>query len=148
MSVTNVQNSSNTYNASGTQSSASKNSMDQNTFFKILSAQLQYQDPTQAADTTAYISQLAQFSALEQMSNLNNSFKKMMSIQNIQLGSDLIGKEVSINDGSDSGLSGVVDGFVIEDGTVQLSVGGKYYTIDKVMAAREKASASTAASTT
>ncbi len=42
-------------------------------FFQILAAELANQDPTQPQDTTAYISQLAQFSSLEQMSNLNTT---------------------------------------------------------------------------
>lgn len=47
---------------------------DQNTFLKILTAELSNQDPTsQNQDPTAYISQLAQFSALEQMTNLNST---------------------------------------------------------------------------
>ncbi|MEG0307350.1 MAG: flagellar hook capping FlgD N-terminal domain-containing protein [Clostridium sp.] len=47
--------------------------LDKNAFFKILAAELANQDPTKPQDTTAYISQLAQFSSLEQMSGLNTT---------------------------------------------------------------------------
>ncbi|MEG1256020.1 flagellar hook capping FlgD N-terminal domain-containing protein [Clostridium sp.] len=47
--------------------------LDKNAFFKILAAELSNQDPTKEQDTTAYISQLAQFTSLEQMSALNTT---------------------------------------------------------------------------
>lgn len=49
--------------------------MDKNAFFKILAAELSNQDPDNAKDGTEYVSQMAQFSALEQMVNLNSSTK-------------------------------------------------------------------------
>ena len=42
-------------------------------FLKLLTAQLQQQDPTQPMDNTAFVAQLAQFSTLEQMSNTNDT---------------------------------------------------------------------------
>ena len=48
-------------------------SLDKNAFLKILVAELSNQDPTQQKDSTAYVAQLAQFSSLEQMTNLNSS---------------------------------------------------------------------------
>ena len=47
--------------------------MDQNSFLKILSAELSNQDPTAAKDGTEFVAQMAQFAALEQMSNLNSN---------------------------------------------------------------------------
>jgi flagellar basal-body rod modification protein FlgD len=56
-------------------STASKASsaLDKNAFLKILIAELSNQDPTAQKDSTAYVAQLAQFSSLEQMTNLNSS---------------------------------------------------------------------------
>ena len=47
--------------------------LDKNAFLKILVAELSNQDPTEQKDSTAYVAQLAQFSSLEQMTNLNSS---------------------------------------------------------------------------
>jgi flagellar basal-body rod modification protein FlgD len=53
--------------ASATQSSSSSNSLaNQSTFLQLLVAQLQYQDPTQPMDGTTFVTQLAQFSDLQQ----------------------------------------------------------------------------------
>ena len=47
--------------------------MDKNAFLKILSAQLCNQDPTQNVDSTQYVTQLAQFTTMEQLHNLNST---------------------------------------------------------------------------
>ena len=46
-------------------------------FIQLLVTQLQNQDPLDPVDDKEFISQMAQFSALEQMQNLNTSFKDM-----------------------------------------------------------------------
>ncbi len=53
-----------------TNSAAQNNSsdnVDQNQFLQLLVAQIRYQDPTNPSDSTAFVTQLAQFSSLEQL---------------------------------------------------------------------------------
>lgn len=50
---------------------------DKNMFVKLLAAQLSNQDPSNPTDSTQYVSQMAQFSALEQMTNLNGTMAYM-----------------------------------------------------------------------
>jgi flagellar basal-body rod modification protein FlgD len=49
------------------------------TFLQLLVAQLQYQDPTNPVDGTQFVSQLAQFSELEQMINVNTNLKQIQA---------------------------------------------------------------------
>ncbi|MFJ5769978.1 flagellar hook assembly protein FlgD [Psychrobacillus sp. NPDC093180] len=66
-------------------------------FLKILMAQLQNQDPTNPMKDTEFIAQMAQFSSLEQMSNLTKAFENFAQVQEqsqmIEY-SSFVGKEV------------------------------------------------------
>ena len=70
-----------TANTGDAQSSASGNILGKNDFFNMLIAQLQHQDPLNPADGTEFTAQLAQFSSLEQLSNINDSLKSMAQFQ-------------------------------------------------------------------
>lgn len=74
----------------------SNDDLDKDAFLKILTAQLQYQDPMESMDNSEYIAQMAQFAALEQMQSLNENLSYSIGLQNTQLGASLIGKEVKV----------------------------------------------------
>jgi flagellar basal-body rod modification protein FlgD len=57
-------------------------------FLNLLVTQLRYQDPLNPSDDKEFIGQMAQFSALEQMQNLNNSFSSSKAFS-------LIGKNIT-----------------------------------------------------
>jgi flagellar hook assembly protein FlgD len=61
------------------------NALGKDEFLKLLTAQLQQQDPTQPMDSTAFVAQLAQFSSLEQMNNVNDTLTKMLTSQGTSL---------------------------------------------------------------
>lgn len=70
---------------------------DKNMFLKILSAQMKNQDPTgQSNNSTDFVGQMAQFSSLEQMSNLNKTMTELTS-------TSMIGKGVDLNIKDDYG---------------------------------------------
>ncbi|MFY3793402.1 flagellar hook assembly protein FlgD [Ureibacillus sp. MALMAid1270] len=73
------------------------NSLGKDAFLQLLVTQLQHQDPTAPMDNTEYISQLAQFSALEQSQNMTKAIENLLeSQQQSQLMNytTFIGKEV------------------------------------------------------
>lgn len=92
-------------------------------FLQLLVAQMQYQDPLEPTSDTEWISQLAQFSSLEEMQNMS------AAITNSQAFS-MVGKTVSINTGS--GIKeGVVDYVTMSGNKTYVSVdGNKYLTSD------------------
>ena len=102
-----------------------------NDFLKILSAQLQFQDPMSGGDNTEFIAQMAQFSSLEQMENLNKSFQEFINLQKIEQGSGLIGKNVTVK-GGDNLVSGIVDKVKINGGNVEIVIDNTNYLLEDV----------------
>lgn len=80
-------------------------------FLKILMAQLKNQDPLNPMEDKEFISQMANFSTLEQMTNMNSMLEKFINTQSaadsILKYSEMIGKKVEWNESMES-LSGVV----------------------------------------
>ena len=75
-----------------------KNTLDKDDFLKLLLTQLQNQDPTSPMDNTEYIAQMATFSSLEQMTNMNTTLENILKSQNQNLlmtYSQLVGQEVT-----------------------------------------------------
>jgi flagellar basal-body rod modification protein FlgD len=98
----------NTSNSAGTSktTAASKSSLGKDDFMKLMISQLKNQDPLNPMDGTAFSAQLAQFSSLEQLTNLNNYMKQSVdanatltqSINNTLI-TGLIGRDVKLSGG-------------------------------------------------
>lgn len=125
-----------------------KSKNDSNMFLTLMLEQLQHQDPTQPTDNTEWLSQLAQYSSLEQMAQMNNGFSKCMeymeAMQNdMSINSEitqtlsLIGKDVTIQDPEDetgaTKITGKVAEASFEDGTGKIKVNGNYYPITYIL---------------
>lgn len=103
-------------------------------FLKLLITQLRYQDPTNPMKDKEFISQMAQFSALEQMTNMSKSFEKLSSSLGIRRDLDLLGKVIKFQHGDGEGE--VVKGRVtnIKTGAIpQVMVNGNYYVYKNIL---------------
>jgi len=58
---------------------SSGRSLGQDAFLSLLVTQLQHQDPTQPQDDAQFIAQLAQFSSLEQMQQMNQTLSMIVA---------------------------------------------------------------------
>ena len=108
------------------------NELGKDDFLKLLITQLQNQDPTSPMENTEFISQMAQFSSLEQMTNMSSSFAKMAAFINSSEAASTLGKTVELNIG-DASVQGIVEGATRGDNP-QILVNGMYYSMDKIKA--------------
>ncbi|MCL2318732.1 MAG: flagellar hook assembly protein FlgD [Treponema sp.] len=99
-------------------------------FLKILLTQLSHQDPTAPMEDKEFIAQMAQFSSLEQMTNMAADFAKMARMLRVTEASGALGKSVEINQG-DEKVRGVIQA-VTRDEVPQILVNDKYYPWDQV----------------
>lgn len=106
-----------------------KNELGKDAFLQLLVTQLQYQDPLDPVDNTQMVSQLAQFSALEQMQNLSTIASTMSNTQALSLAGKNVILEVGKSLGSENTtmVGGRVDFVQIVDGKAKLSIHGKLY---------------------
>lgn len=80
--MTTVAATTNTSAAVGTTANSKTKTLGQDEFLTLLVAQLQNQDPLNPADATEFTAQLAQYSQLEQLFNLNDSMDQLATAQN------------------------------------------------------------------
>ncbi|WP_238123883.1 MULTISPECIES: flagellar hook assembly protein FlgD [unclassified Xanthobacter] len=86
-----------------TTSTGSPSSVDYRAFLQLLVAQLQNQDPTSPMDSTAYMSQLASFSQVEQSVASNAKLDSLLAASALQTADLALGRTVTSADGSVSG---------------------------------------------
>ena len=108
------------------------NELGKDDFLTLLITQMQNQDPTEPMENTEFIAQMAQFSSLEQMTNMASSFEKMSNYISASEGASMLGKTVQVNVG-DATVTGVVSG-AIRGETPQVIVNGMRYDLNKVAA--------------
>jgi flagellar basal-body rod modification protein FlgD len=105
------------------------NDLGRSAFLTLFTAQLQNQNPLDPMQNEAFVSQLAQFSSLESMQNVDNSVKAMsegMQSDRILLGTNLLGTKVNVVGGSFAlSNTGGVTGYTTlaeNEGSLTLSV--------------------------
>lgn len=104
--------------------------LDKDDFLMLLVTQMKYQDPLEPESNTEYVAQLAQFSSLEQMQNLNSTATNTSAYT-------LVGKQVRIRETSDTGAEREVQGTVeyvkMENNKPYVSVNGEMFSYDDIV---------------
>jgi len=109
--------------------------LDKDDFLKILITQLSHQDPTKPMEDKEFISQMAQFSTLEQMNNMSEGFTKVADRLQSSQALGMLGKTVEIAEGENL-ISGKVEA-VTGGEYPNILVEGRYYGLESVSRIRE-----------
>jgi flagellar basal-body rod modification protein FlgD len=109
----------------------------QDSFMKLLLAQLQNQDPLKPMEDKDFIAQLTQFNSLNQLTQMNQTLTELMTAQALSQASALIGKEVSGLASTGGGVTGLVSGLHLSGGKVNLEVDGQQVPLDTIQTIKE-----------
>lgn len=100
----------------------------QGDFLKLLTVQLQQQDPMKPMDDTQSIAQMAQFSSLQQMSELADSFAAMRFDSQMASASALLGRQATMLTVGGGEITGIIDSVEQSAAGPMLSINGKNYS--------------------
>lgn len=112
----------------GSSSSTTKTTQElgKDDFLKLLVTQLKTQDPLSPLEDKDFIAQMAQFTSLEQMKNMNNSVQ-------ITQATSFIGKQVTWADATGTEQTGIVSSVRIVGGEPRVMVGLEALELKKIM---------------
>ena len=102
-------------------SSQSAFGLDFKSLLQIILQQLTYQDPLKPMDNFQFVSQLAEFSQLQQTQTLNTSITSLLAAQSSLQATGLLGKVVDFSS-ADSGLIGTVKSVTFSNGQPSLTI--------------------------
>ena len=115
------------------QGRVASNELGKDDFLKLLMAQMTNQDPTSPMENTEFIAQMAQFSSLEQMTNMSQNFERMTAMFNSSEAQSMLGRTVQIDLGAEQTTTGVVDA-ATRGISPQVQVNGMFYDMNKIKA--------------
>ncbi len=114
-------------------SETDRNILGKDDFLKLLITQLRYQDPTNPVDDKEFIAQMAQFSSLERMQNLNKLVQEYVGTQQAMTmfaqATNLIGLQVKVDKGDGTVDEGTVEAVRFSTAGPVIMVNGKDYLI-------------------
>jgi flagellar basal-body rod modification protein FlgD len=121
--------------------------MGQDDFLKLLSVQFQNQDPMKPTDDTAFIAQMAQFSALEQTKTLTQQMTQLRTTQDLTTANSYIGRQATVTDGKGGTVTGNVSAVDASGSSPRLIINNQSYALSAVLRLEPGATAGSSAST-
>ncbi|MBN2160679.1 MAG: flagellar hook assembly protein FlgD [Spirochaetes bacterium] len=122
-----------------------KGGLDKDAFMKLLITELRYQDPTRPMEDREFIAQMAQFSTLEQMSNMNKEISGLVRSSRSSEAFSLLGKHIEALDSvTGRRVSGVVTSIQYNGDEQLLVVGSQKVKFSDIHSVRVPEPAETA----
>ena len=114
---------------------------DKDMFLQLMVAQLRYQDPMNPTDSSQFLSQNAQFTALEKMQDVADQTAALLNSQVAFGSAGLVGKSVTWLDDQGNTVPGTVDGVTFGASGPVLDVDGASVTLAQIQSIGTSASA-------
>jgi flagellar basal-body rod modification protein FlgD len=122
---------------------ANKQTLNQDDFLKLLTVQLQNQDPLKPMEDAQFMGTMAQFASLEQTRELTQTMGDFTKAQVLNSAQIYLGRQVtlSVTDQNGNFVSGLVSGVKLVGGVPQITIAGKDYATTSVTQIQDISSA-------
>lgn len=107
--------------SSATATDQSAFGLDFQSLLKIILTQLTYQDPLKPVDNFEFVSQLAQFSQLQQSQTLNDQITELLAAQSANQATSLLGRTVDFATNAQT-ISGIVQSISFATGSPTVTI--------------------------
>ncbi len=115
--------------------SGTDNQFGQDTFLKLLVAQLQYQNPLSPQDGTQFLTQTAQFTEVEKLNTIADELQTSSNANQTLAASVMIGRQVMFKDANGNDATGVVSSVKLTSDGPVLRIGNQdiaYAAIEEI----------------
>lgn len=119
--------------SSGVPARTTKQSLSQQDFLKLLTIQLKNQDPLKPIDDNSFVTTMAQFTGLEQSSQILSSLKQMGESNKILVASGMIGREVTVREPSGKDTTGEVSAVETTEQGVMVKIADALFSFDNIV---------------
>ncbi len=111
--------------ATSAPSTARARALGKDDFLRMLVTELKHQDPLNPVEDKEFMAQMAQFSTLEQMTNMTHALEGLSFATQVSHGVSLIGRTIRYEDADGAMSEGVAASVIVGDGAVKLKVGDR-----------------------
>jgi flagellar basal-body rod modification protein FlgD len=106
--------------------------IDQDTFMKLLVAQLKYQDPSNPTDPSQFLSQTAQFTEVEKLGALSTLSQQVLDATTSQSATSMVGRTVTFKDVAGATHTGQVSAVSLGAKMPNLTIDGVSVPFDSI----------------
>lgn len=133
MSITAVASATSASADTASSSRVPKQTLGQEDFLKLITVQLAKQDPMSPMQDTDFMAQMAQFSALEQSSQMARDMAALRTDLAGQTAAAFIGREAVVRDADGGLVAGAVEAVDYSTGAPRVLVGGAYHSVSQIV---------------
>ena len=117
----------------GATTGTDRSQLDPQAFLRLLVAQLQYQDPSNPFDTSSFMQQTATLSQVQTMNTMASTLTALVSAQQAQSATNLIGRSVTYADSAGVQHTGVVSSAALLSTGATVRVDGIDVPLNRVL---------------
>ncbi|KAF0096119.1 MAG: flagellar basal-body rod modification protein FlgD [Puniceicoccaceae bacterium 5H] len=116
--------------------------MGQEDFFSLLLTQLTNQNPLDPMNDQEFVAQMAQFSSLEKMTDMNTQMSTLTQSQSSLIAQSYLGQDVTVQVDDTTTVQGKIESVSLNKGEVKIQIDGQSYSLDQITEVHQPATTS------